>query len=431
MTGIFGIVLVAPVIAYFIFAEFISRREESRYQTDIGDDGPNLLIDARRTSDAGNLKVADKPKPAEKVKDTPFLHSWKGWREMIVDSIRDESPDCRSFKFRPRDGGPMPRFKGGQSILVRCPTTDGSRPVSRCYSLSSGPGEEHFRITVKRVPDGRMSRQLHDTIEVGDLVEIQSPRGHFHIDESHLDRPLHLIAAGIGITPMLSMLLQSLEETPHREVHLYYQLRDQGNAPFLKAMRFLSQSPVVCETFRLHIWFSRPHNDTNVSADQTTGRICAHQIIDRLGHARGDFRICGPNEFMASMAEGLIQYGADESSVQYESFGGKAKGPGAIAVAPDYVSQAKTDSAVVTHQVKFCKSELDANWSDGESTLLDVAEAAGANVDSSCRTGQCGSCIHRLIAGSVKYAETPECEFGDDEVVLCVAQPDGDIEIDA
>ncbi|MGB7329609.1 MAG: 2Fe-2S iron-sulfur cluster-binding protein [Rubripirellula sp.] len=428
MTGILGIVLIVPIIAYLVFAEFISRREERRYRTDIISDLPPLSSNA--SSDSSAQTTAARPNEVSwKANEV----SWKGWRDMVVDAIQDESPDCRSFSLRPVDGERLPRFRGGQSIGVRCKPSDDAdapKPVVRCYSLSSGPGEPRYRITVKRVPDGRMSRQLHDTIQAGDVIQIQAPRGHFHIDPDYPERPLHLIAAGIGITPMLSMLLQSIEETPNREVHLYYQLRDQTNAPFLKPLRYLDNTLANTGTFKLHVWLSRPIEDIDSQTDSTvgqatTGRISAAQIIQRTGNDEGDYRICGPNAFMESMATELIQHGVDEASIQYESFGGKAKGPGAIAV--KNAAAGETDELKIT----FTQSNCDTTWNDPSVSLLDVAEDAGVNVDASCRAGQCGSCIHRLIKGSVRYDEQPECDVEEGEVVMCVARPETDVEIKA
>ncbi|TWU58171.1 2Fe-2S iron-sulfur cluster-binding protein [Rubripirellula reticaptiva] len=425
MTGILGIVLIIPIIAYLVFAEFISRREERRYRTDIISDLPTLSSSTPSSSES--------TQSSQTTASNPNNLSWKGWRDMVVDAIQDESPDCRSFSLRPADGELMPRFKGGQSISVRCKPSeeaDSPKPVVRCYSLSSGPGEPRYRITVKRVPDGRMSRQLHDTIQAGDVIQIQSPRGHFHINPDYPERPLHLIAAGIGITPMLSMLLQSLEETPNREVHLYYQLRDQTNAPFLKPLRYLGNTLAQTGKFQLHVWFSRPIEDADSLTDSaldriTTGRISAAQIIERTGSGEGDYRICGPSVFMELMATELIQHGIDEASVQYESFGGKAKGPGAIAVKNSGASE--TDELKIT----FTQSSCHTTWNDPSVSLLDVADDAGVNVDASCRAGQCGACVHRLIKGNVRYDEQPECDFEDGEVVMCVARPETDVEIKA
>ena len=163
------------------------------------------------------------------------------WQTVQVHSIRDESPDCRSFRLLPNDNEPLPTYRAGQYITVRMRDSKTNRNLARCYSLSGGPGERGYRITVKRVPGGEVSNWLHDHVRVGDHLEIQQPRGRFHVNPALLNKPLVLVAAGIGITPMLSMLLENLERSPRRTIHLFYQLRTPENAPFLTLLRGLAE----------------------------------------------------------------------------------------------------------------------------------------------------------------------------------------------
>ena len=169
--------------------------------------------------------------------------SWSGWRQVQVHSIRDQSPSCRSLTLRSIDSQPLPKFQGGQFIVVRLPKRvkgKQGKQVSRCYSLSSGPNEDWYRITVKRVPNGVFSNQLHDCVKEGDIIEIQSPKGRFSCDPTD-ERPLNLIAAGIGITPMLSMIMQCLDSPSKRSIDLFYQLRNEsdGAVPESTAASFL------------------------------------------------------------------------------------------------------------------------------------------------------------------------------------------------
>ena len=409
MSEILTFVLIIPIIAYLLFVELVGRHTERVYQTDVDGEDSNLLL-----------------KNSEDAKPATTAVAWKGWRKVVVAGIHDESIDCRSFKLQSLDNEPLPQYMGGQSIQVRIPSNDGSNGVSRFYSLSSGPGEHGYRITVRRVPQGQFSTQLHDTINVGDVLEIKAPRGRFHIPVDAPDRPLHLIAAGIGITPMLSMLLHSLEETPSREVHLYYQLRDEKNAPFLKALRFLNQSLGQTSFFRLRVWFSGGAENQIPNPDDFIGRITADQVITGPpgSNTDCDYRICGPVKFMESMAQQLIALGAQPETVQYESFGGKLNRPAASLVKAD------AGAPSIEHRVTFCNSKTEAVYNNASDTLLDVAEASSVPVMSSCRSGICGSCVHRKKRGQVEYTEQPECEFSEGEVVLCMARPTSDIELE-
>ncbi|TWT95580.1 FAD-binding oxidoreductase [Neorhodopirellula pilleata] len=412
--------LLGCVIGYPVIAEFIARREDIAW----GSSDRDELTRASKPHDR-----SDRFKPNLAQID-PIDFRWKGWRTMEVVGLDDESPDCRSFRFRPLDGLGLPTFLGGQFITVRVQDPVTGRRTSRCYSLSSSPGEPHFRITVKRVPGGLVSNILHDRIQLGDLIDVQAPAGRFHLGTERHDRPLVLIAAGIGITPMLSMLMHSLEIAPARPIRLFYQLRDSDNAPFLGLLRRIHAKLADAKknSFGLHVWFSQA-NSTCESSHDRPGRIDAAQLLDQLKTLDADFRICGPDAFMSGIAEGLVECGVEPSRVQYESFGGSSKGVGAIRINSDETD--RQTKSLVTHQVTFQSSGKESTWNGTQESLLDFAEQEGVEIESSCRSGSCGSCVRGLLKGKVRYDQEPSCEIEADEVVMCIAQPESDVSIDA
>ncbi len=361
---------------------------------------------------------------------------------MAVEKVVDESPDCKSFYFRPIDGQPIPEFLGGQYVLVGCRDPETNKVISRCYSLSDAYNSDFFRITVRRVPGGKVSNLLHETIKAGDKIELRAPGGRFHIDVEESKKPLNLIAAGIGITPMVSMLRHAKQVTPDRPVRLFYQLRSSTNAPFLDELRKLAADQSQGGNFQLFVAFSRP-GKAEIRPQDATGRIAAESILQACGSVDGSFRICGPEAFMTNIATGLVGAGVREADVQYESFGGGKKGVGAIAVGPESLeskqergdqltsTEASGDSTSSGPKIKFAQSNQTAAWSDEDESLLDMAERVGVDVDSSCRSGQCGSCAIRLLKGAVKYSEEPACEVDDSEVLMCVAKPCGAVSVDA
>ncbi|MCR9210045.1 FAD-binding oxidoreductase [Rhodopirellula europaea] len=390
--------------------------------------------------EAASARSVDQSAAASKTDVTKHPNRWKGWRSASVQSVKDESPDCRSFVFVPTDGEPFPPFLGGQYLTVRLNDPSTGKNVSRCYSLSSGPDEPHYRITVKRVPGGMMSNLLHDTIDVGDRIEIQAPKGKFHYSveasQSQSPEPLNLIAAGIGITPMLSMLFQSLNERMDREVNLFYQVRNAVDAPFLAPIREIAKMLEATTGVRVHLWLSKPEDD-DLRPGDSIGRLSAEQIVDRLGHHRGEYLICGPDVFMDAIAEGLIECGASANHVMFESFGGKSKSAGALAVpacdpcADESGANETGSDDSIGWNVTFQTSEKSASFEAGMEGLLDVAESLDVDVDSGCRSGDCGACVRRLLSGEVKYAEPPECDVEEGEAVLCVAKPVTEVVVDA
>lgn len=150
---------------------------------------------------------------------------WEGLKPFRVIRKEKESSNITSFYLAPADGAPLPSFKPGQYITVRVPTPNGQTTM-RNYSLSDKPGQEWFRISVKRevspeadTPEGYVSNLLHDAVEVGTELELAPPCGEFFFDVSERHpRPLVLLAAGIGVTPIMSIMLSALDAMPEREI---------------------------------------------------------------------------------------------------------------------------------------------------------------------------------------------------------------------
>lgn len=367
---------------------------------------------------------ADRPVSRPETTDASRVDDlgWSGWRRVRVDHCRDESTDCRSFRLVPIDGKPFPRFRAGQSILVSVIHPETGKRVSRFYSLSGGPAESYYRITVRRVPGGILSNLLHDCVRVDDELEIQCPRGSFVIDQTLRDQPLVLIAAGIGITPMLSMFLENLEKTQNRRVEIFYQLRTPENAPFLNLLRLSIKQIAGPLPTRLHVFFSKPTGCHH--SDDTLGRITAATILDRCRTTTGQYMICGPHDFMTSIAAGLVAGGVADDRVYYESFGGKSIGLSALSVHPDSQSETMDQQAKQRFNVDFGDSGRRADWTVAAGSVLDLGESVGLKLHSSCRSGDCGACILKLRSGTVSYASPPTCDYEADEIVTCVARPD-------
>ncbi|MEM8911094.1 MAG: FAD-binding oxidoreductase [Planctomycetota bacterium] len=404
------------LLAYHVVGELVTRREEARWR--------DAAIDSSESTVAKTRRQLDTTAPTS---GAPISGPWKGWREMVVRSIRDESPDCRSFTLAPVDLGSLPPFHGGQFLMLRCQDPVTGKKLSRCYSLSSSPGEDTYRITVKRVRGGAMSNLLHDHVRINDVLDVQTPKGSFHLKEESNGRPVHLVAAGIGITPMISMLMERLEAGVRHPIHLHYQLRDSHNAPFLKLLRqtvsaLPSEIPV-----RLHVWLSRPGATCQHDGDRV-GRLDAERILAQAESVDGSFMICGPSSFMSGIAEGLVASGVADGDVHYESFGGKSTGVGAIAV-EQRPHDDEPDSSK-GFRIQFAASSKSATWNAGSGSLLDLAENHGLELESSCRSGDCGMCIQRIRCGRVRYAQPPSCEMEQGDVVMCVAEPAEDVTLE-
>ncbi len=251
---------------------------------------------------------------------------WEGFKMFRVIKKERESNVISSFYLAPRDGNKLPEFKPGQYITVRVPTPDGQSTM-RNYSLSDRPKQGWFRISVKReagkkseTPNGYVSNYLHDTVEVGATLEIGPPCGEFFLDitEKHV-RPLVLLAAGIGITPILSILLSALSAMPDREVVFIHGSLNEETQAFKGVIDELA---VQHPNLKVHYCYSEPASvNISRSSASSTGFITAELIESLIPDRDGDYYFCGPQQFMVNIYYDLLAWGIPPTQVHFEFFG--------------------------------------------------------------------------------------------------------------
>ncbi|QEG40995.1 2Fe-2S iron-sulfur cluster-binding protein [Roseimaritima ulvae] len=352
--------------------------------------------------------------------------AWTGWKRMLVCELKDESADCRSYYLTLPDHAPLPPFRPGQFITVGYRESPNAPIVSRCYSLSDAPDPRYWRITVKRVADGVLSNRLHDSLQAGDSLLVRAPMGKF-VPSLLDDRPLVLIAAGVGITPMVAMIRYCITWHPLRPLFLYYQLRDGGHAPFLQELKRWEAKHAPLQVITC---LSQPRQGDR---GNLRGRITARTVLQNDTLLDGQFLICGPDSFMRSIRRDLIAGGIPSDAVLMESFGSAKPAKPVNPASAATPTAAPPGDAASTHVV-FQRSGASGTWSDPDESLLDVAERAGASIDSGCREGQCGACVVKVLKGQVKYRPDASPERGPletDEALACIAQPNGPLQLDA
>lgn len=228
-----------------------------------------------------------------------------------------ESDDVTSFVFVAGDGGELPDFEPGQHLPIELRTENGGQAVKRTYSLSNRPGEGLYRISVKRHPRGLASRYLHDRLRVGDIVSSGKPDGAFVLE--HSGRPAALISAGVGVTPMASMLHTITRERGNRPVYFLHGVRDGAHHPFAAEMRAVADSHA---NVTLDVSYSRPREVDVEGIDYThRGRIDGARIEQLIPGLDADFYLCGPAGFLADVTGALIARGVDRADIHTETFG--------------------------------------------------------------------------------------------------------------
>lgn len=342
------------------------------------------------------------------------------WRQLRVTRIVDESSTIRSFYFEPADGAGMPRFEAGQHLPVRFCLAEGQPSLVRTYSLSSAPSDSFFRISVKR--DGLVSSHLHERVQVGDLIEARAPQGRFTVQADEY-RPLVLLAAGVGVTPMLSML---------REV-IYQGERIRRTRPtwFIQSARSLAELGFRDELYELATrakdkiralrLLSQPETHARVGEDfEVAGRVDVELLKALLPLDDYDFYLCGPGPFTQALYDGLRELRIGDDRIHAETFG-----PSTLVRQRDQLTPAVEQVPAASSPVKvlFATSSKEARWEPGGGSLLELAESRGLNPDFSCRGGSCGTCRTKLISGQVHYLNLPAEMPAEGEVLICCAVP--------
>ncbi|MFG3151439.1 MOSC domain-containing protein [Streptomyces sp. NPDC048219] len=356
---------------------------------------------------------------------------WSGDRELVVTARHEETAQVVRLDLCAPDGERLPDFEAGQFLTLSLDVPGVDRPVVRTYTLvgrsTDGLG---YRIAVKRepaaspeVPAGVASGHLHTQV-VGARLRARAPRGRFVVEPG--DRPVVLISAGIGITPMLAMLEQLAEREPHRPVLFAHGARSSRELAFGIQVR---RTVALGAQLRSHVMFSRPGVQDVAGQDfDAAGRLTPAALEALLPSLEADFYLCGPVDFMADMVTGLIERGVPEERVHYEFFG--AARPLLGGTEDGQAGPVAVDADGRPIVVTFARSGLSVPWRENTFSLLALAEQAGLRPDASCRTGLCGTCVSRIDDGEVEYAIEPMDGDRPGQVTVCCARPATSVMID-
>jgi len=351
--------------------------------------------------------------------------AWPGFRQMRVVNINKESDSVTSFILSPIDGQPLPLFQAGQFVVLRLLVDPGKPPVLRSYSLSDLPAADHFRISVKNELNGIGSSFLCNRAREGDLLDVSAPRGSFTLRPSQ--DPVVLLSAGVGATPVMSMLHTLAAERSQREVWWIYGARNRVDHPFAEESRSLLKQ---LSHGRGYIVYSRPAAIDQVGADFDAPGHIDTALLGRIGVSRdSDFYLCGPSSFLQNMRDGLRNWGVLAGNVHAEIFGSlEAIAPGMAQV--DHTPHLPQGPPGSGPPVSFARSGITAAWDPKFGSLLELAEACDVPVRWSCRIGVCHTCMTGLIDGSITYNPEPLERPAPGNVLVCCSQPNTGVTLD-
>jgi 3-ketosteroid 9alpha-monooxygenase subunit B len=307
-----------------------------------------------------------------------------GYDLRVAQVIRETHDACSIVFEIPDELAQRFRYESGQFLTLE--VRHEGKELFRCYSLASSPATETtHKVTIKRVPDGRISNWANETLKAGDVVRVLPPGGFFVLNEDSND--VHLFAAGSGITPVISIIKTALATTS-REIRLVYANRDALSTIFKDELDALAAK----HTDRFSLTYSMDDVDGFVSVSR------AKQYVgDRL---RSEFYICGPGPFMDAVEQALSELGVDDSRVHIERFvsppdhdeAEDAQERAALSAAGDKPAHIMVYLDGATHEVPY---------DDGQTVLVAV-QKAGLQPPFSCTDGFCGCCMARVTSGDVK-----------------------------
>lgn len=396
-------------------------------------------VDLRRDLAAARKKAADAKAGAKAAGASPKKRKfWSG--ELRVARIFEETHDVKTFRFVAPDGGPLPFDHVAGQYLNIALEIEGAR-VNRSYTIASSPTRGAYcEISVKRV--GRASGHLHAALREGDRVKISAPAGKFFFaGEAGGPARVVLIAGGVGITPMMSIVRSLTDRCWPGEIYLLFANRARRDIIFERELAHLRERHP-----NLRVLLTLSQEPEGSGWDGARGHL-TRELIEGFvpGPVRGPILLCGPDPMMTAMRALLAGMGVPDAEIHQEAFlspaaetapatvvaaAGKRGAAVATAVEPPAAGDA-ADGGEGT--VRFQRAGKTAELSAGL-TVLEAAEEAGVDIPFECRSGICGQCKTKLVAGrvamDVQDALTP-ADKAKGLILACQARATGDLVVDA
>lgn len=333
-------------------------------------------------------------------------------RALRVAEVVQETPSTRTYVLDTVDGDPL-EYRAGQHLTVL--TEIEGVAHRRCYSFSTCPGIGKPAITVKHIPDGRVSGFLAGHVTAGQSLRVADPSGVFTVDPS-VDRERHyvMIAGGVGITPLVSMAEAILRGEPKSRVTLLYGNRTEDEIIFRRRLANLAaEFPRKLEL--RYALDTPPEGWTGIS-----GPLGGERVLETLGgiEADAEYLVCGPDPMMESVTAALAKAGAARDRVRLERFA--------------YAEAGSTARPTESFTVRFAKSDTAIRTKVGE-PILRTALETGVELSYSCQMGGCGECKVKTSGGSV-VMDQPNCltprEIEDGYVLACCAYATSDLVVE-
>jgi ferredoxin-NADP reductase/MOSC domain-containing protein YiiM len=351
--------------------------------------------------------------------------AWPGFRKLHVTKIVSESETVSSIYLATTEDTPLPAARPGQYLTLRV-VGAGDPPPVRSYSLSSAPGAEPYRISVKHAPKGVVSGYLTTKLTAGSDLEAAAPRGDFVLDEDD-DSPVLLLSAGIGVTPVMAMLHQLAATYSQREVWWLHGARGPREHPLAKEARLLLRS---LSHAREHVFYSSATPAERFRMQAATGHLDKRNLTALGIPTSAAAYICGPNAFMTAISDALAAIGITPDRIHSEVFGALDRLNPGITNADTRPPHQPPGPPGTGPLVTFARSGISTPFPDNKRNVLELAEACDVPTRWSCRTGVCHYCVTPILSGDITYTPDPLDPPPSGQVLVCCARPSTEIVLD-
>jgi ferredoxin-NADP reductase/Fe-S-cluster-containing hydrogenase component 2 len=355
--------------------------------------------------------------PGRYLKNDPATGKIRWLGKLVLAEVEQVTHNVKTFRFRPPDGGPIPfMYLPGQFLTLHL--APGGVATRRSYTIASTPTwHDRIEITVKREEHGFVSRFLHDELTCGDEVRIEAPNGTFFFTGREAPSVV-LIAGGVGMTPLMSATRYLTETGWPGTIHLILGFRTPRDFIFREEIAGLqARNPHLAVTVVMSQPGDEPWPGIRGRIDAALLASAVPEIVSQRVH------VCGPPSMMDAVKAALLGLGLPEAQIKMEAFGTVKRNPTAKGAA----------AAAIAGKVVFQASDATAPVPVG-ATILDAAEGAGVFIDNACRSGTCGSCRIRLLAGNVSM-DVQDALTAEDKatgyILACQAHVRGDVKVDA
>ena len=310
------------------------------------------------------------------TKTDPDTGDWTGWRSFVVRERIRESDAITSFVLAPTDGGPVRRHRPGQYLTVLVDVS-GKGEVKRTYTVSSAPGGATYRVSIKRESDGTVSTWFHDSARVGTELRIGPPAGDFVLPDDQ-NRPIVLLSAGVGLTPMISMLEALVARASSVPTLYVHGTRDGATHAMRDGVRRLATNR---PNISVATFYSAPRPEDQAGRDyDEAGRVTVAWLRDHAP-ADADYFICGAVPFLRDFVTGLAEAGIPHDRIHYEFFGPVeqllATWPEALDIVPAQAAPPPLAEPRSERSIHISREEIGEAFLAGQADAVIVSDREG------------------------------------------------------